>query len=335
MIIYTTYYLIFIFLLNLYIKKKKLLKSNTGSVHQTFANHSAPLVGGGYIFLPLVFFYFNEYQILFTAFILFFLLGLFSDLNIIRSAKKRFFLQIFILFLFIYFSKIEITSTRLDLLDIFLENIFINYFFTLFCLIVLINGSNFIDGLNSLLLTYLALILFFLFKLDLFDPVIFLNSKEACLAIILIFIIIMNFFNQLFLGDSGSYSLSFLIGVILINTYNLNPEITPYFIILLLWYPCFENLFSIFRKIISRKDPLKPDNEHLHYLLYTFLKQKLNISRLKSNNFSSLLINLFNLIVFYISSLNIYHTSYQLSIILFSIIFYCLIFYILKKNSKI
>ncbi len=334
MIIYITYYLIFIFSLNFYIKKKKLLKSNTGSVHQTFANHSAPLVGGGYIFLPLVFFYFNEYQILFTAFISFFLLGLFSDLNIIRSAKKRFFLQISILFLFIYFSKIEITSTRLDLLDIFLENFFINYFFTSFCLIVLINGSNFIDGLNSLLLTYLALILFFLFKLDLFDPVISLNSKEACLTIILIFIIIMNFFNQLFLGDSGSYSLSFLIGVILINTYNLNPEITPYFIILLLWYPCFENLFSIFRKIISRKDPLKPDNEHLHYLLYTFLRQKLNISRLKSNNFSSISINLFNLIIFYISSLNIYHTGYQLNIILFSTIFYCLIFYILKKNSK-
>ena len=87
----------------------------------------------------------------------------------------------------------------------------------------------------------------------------------------------MNFSNQLFLGDSGSYSLSFVTGVTLINIYNLNQQITPYFIILLLWYPCFENLFSIFRKIISKKNPLKPDNGHLHYHLYSFLLKNISL----------------------------------------------------------
>ena len=211
------------------------------------------MVGGIYIFIPLVFLFLNEYQIIFYTFILFFILGLFSDLSVFNSAKKRFVLQILILFFFVYFSKLEITSTRINLIDNFLENTYFNYFFTIFCLIVLINGSNFIDGLNSLLLVYLLLILCFLFKLDLLNISNLVEQKEYGLFIILIFIIAMNFSNQLFLGDSGSYSLSFVTGVTLINIYNLNQQITPYFIILLLWYPCFENLFSIFRKIISKK----------------------------------------------------------------------------------
>ncbi len=332
MINYIVLYLIFIFVLNIYIKKYKIIKSNTGSTHQDFANNSVPLVGGTYIFIPLVLFYLNEYQILFYTFVTFFILGLFSDLNIFYSAKKRFLLQVLILLIFAVVSNLEITSTRINFLDFLLENIFFNYFFTIFCLVVLINGSNFIDGLNGLLLVYFLLIVFFLFKLDLLNNFSFLEEKELGLLIVLIFILVMNFFNQLFLGDSGSYSLSFLMGVILIKIYNLNQQITPYFIILLLWYPCFENLFSIFRKIISKIDPLKPDNGHLHYLIYIFFKNKFNLTKLKSNNISSFSINSFNLIVFYIASKNINHTGYQVSIILFSITFYCLIFYILKKN---
>ena len=59
-------------------------------------------------------------------------------------------------------------------------------------------------------------------------------------------------FNQFFLGDSGAYFLSFFIGFILIEIYNANLKISPYFIILLLWYPCFENLFSIIRKLLRK-----------------------------------------------------------------------------------
>ena len=333
MIYYILLYIIFIFILNLYIKKNNIIKSYTGSVHQTFANLTVPLVGGIYILIPVVFFYFNDFKILLFFYILFFILGLFSDLNILHSAKKRFFLQIIILILFVYLSKLEITSTRIYLLDIMINNIFLSYFFTLFCLIVLINGSNFIDGLNSLLLIYLIIIFFFLLKLDLINSINSINQKEFSLVLVLLFIVLMNFFNQLFLGDSGAYSLSFLTGVILINIYNFNQQISPFFIILLLWYPCFENLFSIFRKIISKKNPLKPDNEHLHYHLYIYFINKFSFTKLKSNNISSILINLVNFVIFYFASKNIYHTGYQVSIITVSIIFYCSVFYILKKRN--
>ena len=72
------------------------------------------------------------------------------------------------------------------------------------------------------------------------------------------------------MGDNGAYSLGFLIGFILIEIYNSNKEISPYFIVLLLWYPCFEILFSIIRKILFKINPLKPDTGHLHQKLFVF-----------------------------------------------------------------
>ena len=74
------------------------------------------------------------------------------------------------------------------------------------------------------------------------------------------------------LGDAGAYTLSFFVGFLIIKCHNFNPNISPYFFITLLWYPCFENLFSIIRKIKSKFSPLTPDNNHLHHLIFTNLK---------------------------------------------------------------
>ena len=62
----------------------------------------------------------------------------------------------------------------------------------------------------------------------------------------------------------------------MIDLNNNNYFISPYFIALLLWYPAFENLFSIIRKRIVKKDPLKPDNLHFHQLLFNFFETKQN-----------------------------------------------------------
>ena len=42
---------------------------------------------------------------------------------------------------------------------------------------ILINGSNFIDGLNGLLLGYFCLIIFLLFKLNLFEQIGFVEKN--------------------------------------------------------------------------------------------------------------------------------------------------------------
>ena len=41
----------------------------------------------------------------------------------------------------------------------------------------------------------------------------------------------------------------------------------------LLWYPAYETLFSIIRKVLTKKSALSPDNLHLHQLIYIYLKK--------------------------------------------------------------
>ena len=144
----------------------------------------------------------------------------------------------------------------------------------------------------------------------------------------------LNIFNQLFLGDNGAYPLGFFTGLMLIEIYSLNEKISPYFIILLLWYPCFEILFSIIRKIILKKNPLEPDTGHFHQNLFLFIKNRFDLSSLKSNIISSLLILLFNLLIFYLASMAINHTSYQIFLLSISILIYCVIYFLLKKSIK-
>ena len=51
------------------------------------------------------------------------------------------------------------------------------------------------------------------------------------------------------MGDSGAYILGLFFGFTLIHFSNDNIDISPIYILVLLWYPAFENLFSILRKL--------------------------------------------------------------------------------------
>ena len=53
-------------------------------------------------------------------------------------------------------------------LNSLLENTYFKYFFPVFCLLILINGSNFIDGLNGLMLGYFSSIILLIFYFNLY-----------------------------------------------------------------------------------------------------------------------------------------------------------------------
>ena len=67
--------------------------------------------------------------------------------------------------------------------------------------------------------------------------------KTILYAIIIFFIF--NIFGLVYLGDGGTYLLSLFIGTYLIKFNYYNDFISPYYIAVLLWYPAFENLFSL------------------------------------------------------------------------------------------
>ena len=139
----------------------------------------------------------------------------------------------------------------------------------------------------------------------------------------------------IFLGDNGSYLIGFLFSIYLIRIHQINPGVSPYFIILLLWYPCFENLFSIIRKKISKILVTDPDNAHLHQLFFLFILRKFRITnKLIANNLTSLIINLYHFCVFFIGLQNLDQTNAQLLLIAINLVVYICLYIFLSKFSK-
>ena len=181
-----------------------------------------------------------------------------------------------------------------------MANYYFNLFFVTFCFLILINGTNFIDGLNGLVILYYISIILIL-KLSGLNFEVYNNNFFILIKILLILslLFVLNFLNKIYLGDSGSYLIGFLFAYYLISIYEQNPNISPFFIILLLWYPCFENLFSIIRKQRFKKSAVEPDTKHFHQLLYFFIAKKFKVNqKLYINNFTSIIINTFNILIF-------------------------------------
>ena len=311
--------------------KKNFLLSFTGEKHQKFtSNLKIPLTGGVLLFLSLMFL---EVHINIKILcILFFSLGLISDLKILSSANIRFLIQIIFVILCILLLDLEIKNTRIQILDSLLEGNVFNIFFASFCIIIIVNGTNFLDGVNLNVITYYLLINIILFYLS-FEYKFLLDYESlVILSISLIILAIFNYKNYLFLGDNGSYLLGFFYSIILIDFYNFNQSISPFFIILLLWYPSFEILFSILRKFILGRSPLKPDNLHLHHLLFNFFKRKFVSDNLNKNT-SGILINFYNLIIMMISLRDISNSQSQIILIILSVTVY-LVTYLKLYNKK-
>tara|TARA_B100000941_G_scaffold273035_1_gene233020 strand:- start:67 stop:1092 length:1026 start_codon:yes stop_codon:yes gene_type:complete len=315
---------LFFSFLNNFLIKKKILLNYSGSVHQKFSGlTTVPLTGGIFIFLSILYLYFNEIASIIYLFSCLFILGLATDLKIIASPKIRFLVQALLLFLIVYLSDLRITSTRIYIVDFLISNTLLSYIFSTFCLLILINGSNFIDGLNGLLVGYYLLISLIFYQLGFSNFLDIENNSLLFFLIILTILFLLNLFKKSFMGDTGAYILGFFYGYLLIQIYADNQIFSPFFVILILWYPCFENLFSILRKFQLKKSPIKPDSNHLHQLLFFYLKKKYKLKSIFANNYGSLIILLYNLIIFNIGIQNITNTQHQIILLILNILIYC------------
>jgi len=76
-------------------------------------------------------------------------------------------------------------------------------------------------------------------------------------------------FGRIFLGDAGAYMIGFLIAECAMLLVTRNPEVSPWFPMLLMAYPVWETLFSMYRRArISLRSVGHPDCLHLHHLVY-------------------------------------------------------------------
>ena len=155
-----------------FLKKKNFLTSFSGERHQLFAQKAKniPLIGGIFLFFTFSYILFFQSKFLYISFLFLFLIfGIFVDLKILISPKIRILIQSFMIMLFVYVLDLNIPTTRIILVDYLLSHKIVNTLFVTFCILVLINGSNFIDGLNGLLIGYFCIVSFFLLKINFFD----------------------------------------------------------------------------------------------------------------------------------------------------------------------
>jgi len=321
--LYFFFLISFLFFINETIIKKKILLDNLKfSKHKqlTTLNKKIPFTAG-YILIIFIFFFNYHFNLLSILLILMiFFTGVLSDVFKNFSPTLRLLIQFIASLIFIITNEIFITETRVIFIDQLFNNYeYISILFTIFCIIVLINGTNFIDGVNLNTIGYYIVIYSIIIYIGYSQNLIINNDFLIKLVLLLFFLYILNFFNKTQLGDGGAYLLAFITAIYLIKFTNENNFISPYFVILLLWYPCFENLFSIVRKIYQKKNISNADNLHLHQLIFIYLKKN-KIS--DPNNLTGLIITAYNLCVFLFSIQHLSNTKIILPIILVNILFY-------------
>ena len=336
-IIFSTF--ISFFLYYFFYKKNLLLDQISTSKHkqltQKKSSNKVILCGGIIVFINCLFFFDNQLYIIKILSFLILIIGILSDINKFKSPKFRIISQFFIILIFLLLNKnLAISDLRVDFFNNYLEIEFISIFFTIFCILILINGSNFLDGLNTLVIGYYILVLTAIvivstqFNLN-------INPNVYYLIIFLSIVFLLNFFNKIYLGDAGSYLISFLIAYFLLDFFSNNDSISPYFICLLLWYPAFENLFSIIRRFSLKKNIEQADQGHLHQIIYTKFKDIDFINKKYLNTFTGILINSFNCIVFLLSYKYYSLTQNLIIIIILNILVYLLLYFSLKKNRLV
>ena len=328
-------FLLFFFLNTLFFKKNILIDQKKTSSHKQLINKDAvPLSGGIILLINCIFFdIFNSWQnqILISTI---FLVGLFADLQKLNSPLKRLVIQTLTIIIFVSINEMFIRSIRISLIDTYLNHNLISIIFTSFCLLILINGSNFIDGSNLQCSGYYLAVLIIFYYLN--SNILLINNFEIVniLFPFLLSFMLLNFLNKSYFGDGGSYLLSFVLGCILIKYQNVT-NISPYFIALVLWYPAYENFFSLIRKARTKNiKPDEPDLLHFHHLLFKYINNKFSFSKNLSSSIPSIIINFFNFIIFFIGTQFIYSTFELIILIFICISVYTLFYFILLRRTK-
>ncbi len=199
-------------------------------------------------------------------------LGIMDDLKDL-SAKYKFVIQ-FCLAVLIALSGIRITSFD-GLFGIYELPLTVQYSFTILAIVGITNAFNLIDGIDGLAggLSFMSLVTlgFFLsISGDANTALIAFALAGGTLAFL--------YFNlnpaRIFMGDTGSLVLGFVIAVLCIrllqvNVAAANPvlEHSPAFILGIVLIPVFDTLRVFALRIWKGKSPFQADRTHIHHLL--------------------------------------------------------------------
>ena len=204
-----------------------------------------------------------------------FLIGFLEDIKFRLSPKARLALMTAILLFSVKIFSIQIYGIDFIILNQILSIKIFYLLFIILCFLFIVNGSNLVDGFNGLLAFQLIIINSILLFINIENEFQSLSILITAQIIILLIFLLFNFPSaKIFMGDGGAYLFGAFTALNVIETNNLNPNVSSFFFTILLFYLFFEVFFSFIRKLVKKKSPIKPDSEHLHMLSYKILNFK-------------------------------------------------------------
>lgn len=249
--------------------------------------------------------------------------GILDDINPLRASHK-FLVQIVsaiivVIYGQLYFDKITFLGLNLNF------SIPISYILSVLFIVAITNAINLIDGLDGLAsgissiyfltISVIAILLGHTGGLDIILSLIMLGSTLGFL-----------FHNfppaKIFMGDSGSLFLGFMISIIALVSFKVTTLTSLVIPIVILAIPIFDTVLAIIRRLLKGESIGKPDKEHFHHQLL-----KLNFSPRVS-----ILIIYFINIMFSIVSIFYVTNRTKSAIVIYLALMLALLFLILKTD---
>ena len=231
------------------------------------SNHKIPVaLGGGMVVVPIIilggYFYKVNFSLLgYLVTTILFFISLLDDIKNI-NALLRLALHMSCIFFYVH----NYFAERIEELFPFLNNIVVYtmYAFTVITITWFINGFNFMDGIDGITSIQVLHIIISLIILEIF----MLNNLEKFYFIILGTMLGFLIFNwhpaKIFLGDSGSIPLGFLMACLLLEF-----SLKGYWAsaLILIMYYLFDTTITLFKRIIKGRKFWKSHNEHFYQLV--------------------------------------------------------------------
>jgi len=147
--------------------------------------------------------------------------------------------------------------------------------FTIFAVTGICHAINLIDGVNGL-----AAITSILIALGLGTICLEAGLRDLSVAALLVVPAVLGFFlfnfptGKIFLGDGGAYTLGHVLGWIAILTIQSSPEVTPWAVLLVFFWPVADTGLAIYRRKRAGRPTNQPDRLHFHQLVMRALELK-------------------------------------------------------------
>ena len=265
--------LIFVKLIIKYAKNLSLIDiPNERSSHSKITPRGAGIGFGFAFFISVIAFHYDlfiQYWVIFFAIFIVFAVGILDDLRDV-SPKAKFY-AVFLATIILYFDNISIYSLG----SFWGYEVSLWYFalpFTMFALAGFTNALNLIDGLDGLASSVSIIILSsFLYIGYLHEDELMINL--CLIAIVSLFAFLIFNWNpaKVFMGDSGSLFLGFLISVVAVLSLKY---IHPIAVLYLAALPIVDTLIVMVRRLRKGLSPFSPDKTHIHHILLGFFSKK-------------------------------------------------------------